>query len=377
MTVRRPDRGAGPSRRPAVRGVTLAETLVCAVAALLLLAAALPLLAAGRSRGLETVSLNNLRTLLGAHTAYAGDFNGAQYTTVPDVWGALGGGFSAYYPYVQQYGCPPFVQLGYGCSQAGGECGEYGYYLPCSSVNGLITNVETMLPFGFSNPYAWGTGGWRLHNAKAFNSYVSDRFYDPAFYAPADARAMRFVGPGLSSPNAFTLLSSDGAIELSSYCRSAAALYSPTVFGGGPDGTFLTPYGMADGYVTPSLPQVATPELKTWFTEFRWLQSPPAQVANSTVQDPLFNGGADSVPLTLFYDGRVGPLPIRKVLADNDTAVAGGGAVASLWLSAVLGGALGSPPADGYFESLSVDGTRTSTHVFTRNGVLGRDVLAP
>ncbi|MFO0893554.1 MAG: hypothetical protein U0574_01195 [Phycisphaerales bacterium] len=359
------------------RGVTRLETLACAVAALLLLAAVLPLLAAGRSRGLETVSLNNLRTLLGAHTAYAGDYSGAQFTSVPDVWGQYPEGYQGYALYVQQHGCPPSVELGYGCAESGTGCGDWGYWLPC--VNGVPGNIITILPFAFhaSVDADWGFGGWRLHNAKAFNSYVSGRFYDPAFYAPADGQAMRYAGPGLSSPHPFTLLSSSTGLEPSSYCRSAAALFSPTVFGGGAGGEFVLPAGLADSYVTPSLAQVATPELKTWFMEYRWLQSPPARLGSLGTFDPFFNGGADSVPMTLFYDGRVGALPIRKVLADNETAMAGGGAAASLWLSTVQKGASGALTTNGYYEDLSVDGAKTSVHVFTRNGVLGRDVLAP
>jgi len=78
--------------------------------------------------------------------------------------------------------------------------------------------------------------------------------------------------------------------------------------------------------------------------------------------------------MTLFFDGHVSGMPIRQVLADNQTVMSGGGA--KLWMDTDI--TIG-PWADyeGFYSNQSVDDTRTSVHVFTRGGILGRDVIKP
>lgn len=183
---------------------------------------------------------------------------------------------------------------------------------------------------------------------------------------------MGAVGPGLASPNPYTCIE-DFHDTCSSYILSPAAMYHPAVFGGNERGEFTDPVGFGPSTVSPTVSQCTHPNLKSRMVEHNWLQSPPSP-GSSPSAHLLFNAGAASAPMAPFFDGHVGAMPIRTVLADNETVVKGGGS--KLWVDTDI--TIG-PWAEfgGCSSHQRVDGTQTSVHVFTRGGILGRDLISP
>jgi len=353
-------------------GFTIAELLVTIAIAVIVTALIIPALGAGRSRSRELVSLSNLKTLAGAHAAYGVDWGDRQFTHMPDNMAQSNGTYGSY---VVLFGCPSSVVLGFGGTfPESSSIGNWGYWVPCAS--GIWAANFTLLwpmPFGSVGGGTPGFGMWRFQNVVGLNEYVGGRFMDPAFYAPADSLAMSVVGPGLESPNPFTFVVSKFEATLSSFVSSPAAMYHPGVFGGD-DGLFKSPYDFTEASVAPTVAQCAHPALKTRLTEYRWLQAPAFTAPLASPEGAFFNLGADSEPMTLFFDGHTAGLSVRKVLADNDIVVNGGGA--KLWMDSEI---TEGPWAgyEGFYSNLAIDDTRTSFHVFTRGGILGRDVITP
>lgn len=352
------------------RGLALIELLLIVVALTLFVSVLFPLLGAGRSHSRERASLVNLNRLALAHAAYAADWSDKQFTHAPENMGQA----PDYDDYVRQFGCPPSIVLGYGTSLVNpGPPGTWAYWMPCEASVGVASNFQRLWPFDFEND---GSGMYELCNVVGFNEYVGGRFMDPTFYAPADRWRLSVIGPGLESEHPFTFTGGAGEPWKSSYILSPPAMYHPHVFGGGPSGTFVSPYGFASSMATPTVSQCAHPALKSRMVEKSWLQSPPIE-HNAFFSYPIpfyFNQGTASVPMTLFFDGHTGPMPIRQVLADNKAVVAGGGP--KLWLD-------GDEISDGdwaaylgFFSAAAFDAdAETSVHVFTRGGILGRDLL--
>jgi len=332
---------------------------------------AFPLLGTGRSRSRELVSLSNLKTLAGAHAAYGIDWGDGQFTNMPDKMAQSDGTYENYF---SMFGCPPSVVLGYGrIFPPGAILGNWGYWMPCT-YGSHAANFALLwpMPFGTVGGGTPGFGMWRFQNVVGFHEYVGGRFMDAVFYAPSDSLAMSVVGPGLQSWDPFTYVSGGYEATLTSYVSSPAAMYHPGVLGGD-DGLFKSPYAFTQASVSPTVAQCAHPDLKTRLIEYRWLQAPAFSAPLATPEGTYFNLGADSEPMTLFFDGHTAGLSVRKVLADNATVVNGGGA--KLWMDTEI---TEGPWAghEGYYSNLAIDETRTSFHVFTRGGILGRDVIS-
>ncbi|MBX3355697.1 MAG: hypothetical protein KF724_08365 [Phycisphaeraceae bacterium] len=362
-----------PSGARAHRGFTSAELVATLATAFASCAVVLVLVGAARSRSMEHASLANLRVQATAHAAYAASWSDRQPTFIHDEF-ALSG--NSYPQAIALFGCLPPLILGFGGTYPpAGALATWGYWLPpCDNpTSGSQSNLNMYHPFSFAGT-AVGHGTFMLVNTPVINSYVNGRFMDRVFYAPADRTRMSAVGPGLESPHPFTLVADGKWMCFSSYIMSPAAMYHPKVFGGsdqGVGGPFVGPFNFDASFKSPTVSQCAHPELKSRLIEHGWLQNAPFLTNPAFVPGSMlhFNMGADSVPMTLFFDGHTGPLPIRKVLDENAAVVAGGGA--SLWMTPV-----GSGPWQvygGYYSSASVDGTNTSVHVFTRGGILGRD----
>lgn len=353
-------------------GFTRSELLACVGCTLALAALTCVLLGAGRSQSRELRSLSNLKTLAASHEAYAVDWGGRQFTNMPDNMAQSNGTFADYF---SQFGCPPMIVLGFGTTfPAGGGTGEWGHFMPPPCGFGQATNFGQLWPMqlGTQGGGSTGWGMFRLQNIKGFNEYVSGRFMDPVFFAPADTQAMAIVGPGLESPNPYTNITADSNSVFTSYASSPAAMYHPGVFGGDRDESFKSPFAFSSASASPTVFQCAHPELKSRLIEYRWLQSPPYRPPFTTFDTAFFNMGSDSTPMTLFFDAHTAALPVRKVLADNDAVVKGGGA--KLWMDTeiTIGPWAGF---EGFYSFVSVDDARTSFHVFTREGILGRDCL--
>jgi hypothetical protein len=226
-----------------------------------------------------------------------------------------------------------------------------------------------------------GFGWFRVPNVKAFNEYVSGRFFDPVFYAPKDRVVTSTLEPWLSNPDEYVPSQVTGHFIWSSYCLSPAALYAPMVMAnptvqhasGGVG--FVDPFDGAGGTRTPAYSQARFPDLKTHMLEHHWLQRSRAD-CNASFTDGTYDGcepfyfchSIDSAPVTLFYDGHVGNAGVQEAQQADQRQL--GQAGYGLWHRGTPMG------ASGYFgdEAYDFRADNASFHILTTDGILGRDV---
>lgn len=359
----------GPTRR---RALTTVETIVAALTIVVLLAILVPALGAAQHDFKLLQSMNNLRIIGTMHATYANDWEGRQWTHTPDNLSEI-------------------------------VCAEYpdGYPSSGSACNGHSWKEVPSVPLGFNckgefvtTRRGWAIqqlwygincslGSFRAWNAQSFNNYANGKVYDLLFWAPRHLEyhsrrelIQSYIDldcqwPGGGAPFFFP-----------SYCTSVAAQVDPDVYRGPQAGGPQRALDLPLGHRTPNLANARYPDLKTHMIEHEWLNNWPAG------HDPYipdtggiiwyYNASDRSEPATLFFDGSVRVLPVLEVLASNDLVVSGG--EDRLWSEdlACFGNA-------GYFETDSfppsdsatfefVDMT-TSYHVFTRDGILGRDTI--
>ncbi|MDZ4754280.1 MAG: hypothetical protein SGJ11_07260 [Phycisphaerae bacterium] len=163
------------SRTVRPRGVTIIEvSLLCALL-VLVIAVAMPALAAIGCADARLVSRQNLATLAQAHAAYAGTWSNRQFTMVPDDFGAFGGSCASY---LQSGNCIEGVSFGATCDGV-----EVGALIGCSPSN--CGNISLVKPIEFDGANQ-AEGAYAYPNAKGFQPFVDGRFYSPTFYAPDD-----------------------------------------------------------------------------------------------------------------------------------------------------------------------------------------------
>jgi hypothetical protein len=105
--------------------------------------------------------------------------------------------------------------------------------------------------------------------------------------------------------------------------------------------------------------------------EHYWLQKNPSESIPGTAGVPwFFNMGEDSTPATLFFDGHVRMMSMREAVLSSKRVEAQNEDP----LDSVDHGCFGTA---GYFEGSTYGNPpadrRSSYHVFTRDGILGRD----
>jgi len=348
------------------RGVTITEVLVVLLVVAVVVAALGPTARRLRTDSGQIASAANLQMLALAHAMYAADWNDRQVTWVPDDLGLVGGSLQAY---AFQFGCPQPHLLGFA------EIGSmYGWFLPCH------------VPFGAWNPgpyrasnFASATqalGAFRTPGSKAFAAYVDGRFYSTLLYAPNDTVTYERATPYFDVPAEFTILPApnDFMVE-SSYAFSPAAMWHRDVFSKDPDTGlwWRDPSSFAISHQSPTVSQAMHPELKTRMIEHNWNfgQPGPVNPAFDGGQTPyFFSHGIDAAPLTLFFDGRVAELPNAHVAADDMTVLMATDGEVGLWTRDTPFG------ADGYVGAASFDGFVTGHHVYTAEGIRGRDILS-
>ncbi len=352
------------------RAVALADTLAAVASMLGLLAILAPSL--DRTPPAPIVhSMKNLRTLLGALECYAADWDGRQFTAVPDDLGVAGGSCEEYY---QQFGCYSPMVAGWSCE--GPLYGLYSVWTPCDGFvsGGGCTGAVLTLPLHLDP--ALPRGVFRIPQTKGIHDYVAGRFHDPTFYLPQDRKAYAAVQPFLGEECEFV---AEAGTVPSSYALSPAAMYHPEVFRAPSQGGFQHPDTLADGYESPAVAQARFPQLKTWLIEHNWLHDPPGD-CNPAYEDPfgffsdacdpyLFNHGADAAPVALFFDGSIAQLRTGDVVEDDARVLKQTGGVDGLWSRDTPFG------ETGYFGDASFDGTVVSHHILTTGGILGRDTL--
>jgi prepilin-type N-terminal cleavage/methylation domain-containing protein len=364
------------SRHVRKGGFTIVELLVVVSIIALLIALLLPAVSKGRDKALISQSVSNLKNLAAANETYAGDWGERQFTGIPDDAGLVQGNCGTY---LAQIACPPQQLLGWDVSGAmwgyfignTGRCQPYGYPGNCG-------NWVVHQPIGLSGGY----GCFRAPGLKAFHDYVGGRFYDPTFYAPKDVVPLANISKYFTSAAEFTY---DGsAYEDSSYCWSPAAMYdvkvfgrnNPTAVGGGFNGNgWTSPNTLPAGYRSPPVTRCKYPALKTRMIEHNWLQNTPDSLINANFgggATPWFyNHGYNSAPASLFFDGHIELVGCQRAMQASQR-MGQGNAQGWLWSRNTPYG------ANGYYGGQSYDFlVRTSFHMFTTDGIEGRDVLGP
>jgi hypothetical protein len=248
------------------RAFTLTDLLAWVLAAALLVAIILPCLGQARAGGLVRFSLAHLMEHSIAHTMYAADWNGRQYTNIVDDISIYG---EAVTPAFENYrianGGEPHPPVLLGDDVDGNP---WGYYMFTSG------NYLTAPPMSFTGNFA-GFGHFRFTNAKPFHDYMGDpRFYAPAFYAVTDTIPYPNVKPLINEPGEYVPNDSNTPF-FASYVTSPAAMFDPDVMRSELDGGWQNPWAIDHGHTSPPLTSALYPDLKTHVLEHHWLQIQP------------------------------------------------------------------------------------------------------
>lgn len=352
------------------KGFTIIEILVVVSIIALLIGILLPALGRARDSALQSTSLSNLRQLSAGCGAYAGDWNDRQPSLLPDDY-CQAGSCSAY---IQNIGCLAQPILGW--ANFDGQRALWGYWIDeggaCAGVGGCGNVVIAM-------PYDCGSqvGFFRQPNMKIFAQYMNDKYYDEVFYAPKDRRKRERVEQYFASPDEFNY---NGVIEWSSYCFSPAAMFAPDVMdpvrggtgNGSTDDVAVQPCEAGPGgYKSPPVGMASYPDLKTRISEHEWLQGAPGDVNprfSGGQTSYFFNHGIRSAPCTLFFDGSVRVMGVQESVKSNQRVERQENGQ-SLWIKDACGNSYYEGQGYGFQEE------RTSYHILTRLGILGRDTI--
>ena len=359
-------------------GFTIIELLVVVSIIALLIGILLPAITKAREQARLTMSQTNLRNFATAHATYSTEWGDRQLTFTKDTLSTYGtSADAALIEYQIQTGeGHPNIIAGWGPGSSGGQS-IWRYVLDGSySAHHWAANPIVMTGGASS---LQGFGMFRMaHAHQAFNQYLGGRYYEPVQYAPKDTIPLNFVEPAFDAPYEFVPYQLTGDTQVwSSYCMSAAAMYSPDIFRNPEKGGFQNPWMLGAGLRSPSMSQALYPSLKTHMLEHHWLQNRRSDCNPNFLDgtyggcEPYyFNHAWQSNPVTLFFDGHVGPLSVRGTeIADARVQQQTGNPAWGLWSRDTLMG------ADGYFISYGYDYAETSFHILTMDGVRGRDTL--
>jgi prepilin-type N-terminal cleavage/methylation domain-containing protein len=375
------------------KGFTIVELLVVVSIISLLIAILLPAIGKARDSALITQSLGNLRNLSAACVSYAADYNDRQFTAVPDEMGQYGtGGFQGACAGITASQCIPQLVLGWDDNG-----GLWGYWIRgtparCANWPGTCGNIIVYVACDFwSNSWL---GTWRLTNVKAFNQYISGRYYDKVFWAPKDRLNTEKVEKWFRAPVEFKYdpLDANSFVE-PTYCWSPAAMWSPDVMGyqravqtsggGSQDPCALRlgarPDGLAGAYKSPNSSMAQYPSLKWRAWEHQWLQNQDGGEVNPAFSTPTpwyFNHGYNSAPAVMFFDGHTQIVSLAGVMQDDDLSQSQSQPKRPLYFHSIVG------QGDGYFANGAYDmmtnagGCKPVTAgIATVDGILGRDMI--
>ena len=386
------------------RGFTIIELLVVVSIIGLLLALLVPAIGKARDGALQTQSLSNLRNLGAANASYGAAWSDRQLTMMYDDFAQHITSINATcgQQYFQRTGsCPPSLILGFGgysSTTCGSGYGLWAYWTPCEASVGSWATVSYQFPFCMAGSWGGdeGFGLWRLPNIRNFNQYVGGKFYDRAFYAPKDKVQLDRAAPAFERGDDFTQICNiPGNWVPSTYAFSPAGMWSPEVFSSRTGCLSLggnLPPGL---FRSPAASQAKFPELKTRMIEVLWLQNKegpefnPMFAGNSTPY--FFNQCINSAPCTLFYDGHIsiagasdsmdGNAQVSAQNMDANMGMVEPGLYCTNTLNRLPGpwgnyGGFFTGPDGQSGANFNYDTeVNTSYHVFTTDGILGRDFL--
>jgi len=375
----------------------------------LLLALLVPAIGKARDSALQTQSLSNLRNLCAACNNYGAAWSDRQMTMlyddfaqhIPRITSTCGRDY-----YRKTGGCPPSLVVGWG-GYSSRVCGDlltkgiWGFWVPCDGGGGDWANVLENFPFVMSDTWAGYKGGastglWRLPNIRNFNQYVGGKFYDKTFYAPKDKVQLDRAAPAFEKGDDFTLICNltDKWVP-STYSFSPAGLFTPDLFGSREGCIALDSVLPPALFRSPSASAAKFPELKTRMIEMWWLQNKegsefnPKFAGNGTPY--YFNQCINSAPCTMFYDGHIGISSPGDSMDSNAQVTESNNASGKLLKEPGLfayktldklpgpwgnyGGFFTGPDnKDGANFNYDTQ-VNTSYHVFTVDGILGRDMM--
>jgi prepilin-type N-terminal cleavage/methylation domain-containing protein len=372
------------------RGFTIIELLVVVSIIALLVGILLPAIGRARDQAKLTISFSNLKNLGVAHANYAAEWNDRQLTYVDDNIATYGATSAQAFPAYsaasgntgEQSQHPPLI-LGWGYVRQGDQLGIYRYF--AYRVDGNDANAGLLIPMRFGPPgYGRYFGAFRIPNGYQFSQYVSGKFYDKTFYAPKDDVAWDTVEGSqcFDAPDEFAdcVPAVPGIGEIpawSSYCLSPAAMFNPFVMQradpDAPDTGFHFPWDIPAGFRSPAMSQCAYPSLKTHMLEHHWLQNRKqdcnpnydVSVFGGNCEPYQFNHSWDSSPVTLFYDGHVESVGVRKAQRMDQRLQEQNGY--GLWHQGTPFGQYGYLHQYGYETQAN-----TSFHILTTDGMRGR-----
>jgi type II secretory pathway pseudopilin PulG len=374
-------------KKQRTQAFTIVELLVVVSIIALLIAILLPAIGKARDAARVTQSAANLRNLAVANDAYAADWADRQFTPVPDDVGLSPNADPIFYN--NNIACMPQQMAGYTydgslyAAWCGGDLCP-GYPGDAGLWNGIFHLIYQPLSYGA--PVAFGS--FRTPNVKAFNVYVGSRFYDPVFYAPKDNYPMRIVEPFFIYPDEFVAEYNGSEVDTiawASYVWSPSAMWNSEIHS---HCGWRNPKEMPSAFRSPALGQCRFPDLKTRMIEHHWLQNTEIDKNPSFGGDDpswMFNQGYNSKPVTTFFDGHTAVVGVTdameadtratKQAEDNNICgfcppTAPGTCQTGLWSRDTQFG------PNGYFQEYSYDTiVNTSYHIFTTDGLLGRDVI--
>jgi len=328
------------------RGFTLIELLVVISIIALLIGILLPAIGKARDSAKVAISQSNLKNFGTAHATYASEWGGRQWTTAMDD-------LVLFFPSPQNNYSDPHPPVPLGFTRDG-------------------QHVSTFRGWAIQ-PSWWpgncSLGSFRAFHTKPFNQYINSKVYDPIFWAPKDYTIDDSIHQWIDDPGEWV---NGASFYFSSYCTSIAAQVSPDVYRGDQEGGATNPWDLAAGLRSPNLSAATFPDQKTHMLEHYWLQNNPSPSIPGTNGVPwFFNMGPDSTPATLFYDGHVRMMSVREAVQSSNRVEAQNADPLDADDEACFG-------SGGYFENFAYNGAQNeinSYHVFTRDGIKGRDTI--
>jgi len=357
------------------KGFTIVELLVVVSIIALLVGILLPAIGKAQDQAKQSRSQANLKQIGTAIASYAAEFQDRQPTYTVD-------NIASYAPGTNMQQC----QIAYfNANGADGMASEHPWlYLganqgaihgfpPAPNAGASPFSIATFNPITFEGEnVGWGT--FRVLNTQPLSGQLNGRFYDPIWYAPKDTVVMSAVEQFLDYPGEYTGSSVTGGIKYSSYCLSPAAMYNPAVFSKAGSGFFTDPFDLKSGFKSPAMSQAQFSNLKTHVLEHHWLQrrkkecSPYLTSTTYPCEPYYFNQAFISSPVTLFFDGHVDQIGQEEAMRDDAKIMEQMQTTSGLWSR--------QTPMGTYFSQNAFDWSQTSYHIFTVDGIKGRDILA-